>query len=101
MSSGEIQAEREIKTSVYRRVMKAFSYEIQVHIAFGDALIENLLRMSQRIHKRLPVGFVEKVLKAFNAHRISEKEAMGLFWLWRSRLHKPSWDSGEISDLYP
>ena len=88
MSSGEIQAEREIKTSVYRGVMKAFSHEIQVHIAFGDALIENLLRISQRIHKRLPVGFVEKVLKAFNAHRISEKEAMGLFGLWRSRLHQ-------------
>lgn len=35
--------------------------------------------MNERIHKRLPMEFVGEVLKAFNIHRISEKEAMELF----------------------
>lgn len=68
--------------------MRLFSDEIQVHIAFGGILIENLLRVNERIHKRLPVGFVQEVLEAFNAHRISEREAMGLLGLGRSRLHQ-------------
>lgn len=44
--------------------------------------------MKERIHKRLPVEFVEEVLKAFNSHRISEKEAMGLLGIKRRRLHQ-------------
>lgn len=44
--------------------------------------------MRQRIHKRLPVEFVEEVLESFNAHRISEVEAMGLLGLGRSRLYE-------------
>ena len=68
--------------------MELFPDEIQVHIAFGDALIENLLRMNERIHKRLPVGFVQEVLQAFNGRRISEREAMELLGLRRSRLHQ-------------
>ncbi len=44
--------------------------------------------MRERIHKRLPIGFVEEVLDSFNEHRISEKEAMELLGLGRSRLHQ-------------
>jgi hypothetical protein len=44
--------------------------------------------MSERIHKRLPVKFVEEVLESFNQHRISEKEAMDLLGVKRSRLHQ-------------
>ncbi len=51
-------------------------------------LIENHCGMKERIHKRLPVEFVEEVLNAFNSHRISEKEAMGLLGIKRSRLHQ-------------
>jgi transposase InsO family protein len=47
-----------------------------------------LFRMRERIHKRLPVKFVEEVLGSFNQHRISEKEAMGLLGVKRSRLHQ-------------
>jgi transposase InsO family protein len=49
--------------------------------------------MRERIHKRLPVNFVEEVLGSFNQHRISEKEAMGLLGVQRSRLHqlRKSW----------
>jgi len=68
--------------------MELFPDEIQVHIAFRDALIENLLRMNERIHKRLPVGFVQEVLQAFNGRRISEREAIELLGLRRSRLHQ-------------
>jgi hypothetical protein len=87
-SQVEIQAEREIKASGYQSLMELFRDEIQVHIAFGDALIENLLRMNERIHKRLPVGFVQEVLQAFNGRRTSEREAMELLGLRRSRLHQ-------------
>jgi len=41
--------------------------------------MENRHRMRERIHKRLPVEFVQEVLSSFNQHRISEKEAMD-FW---------------------
>jgi len=44
--------------------------------------------MRERIHKRLPVKFVEGVLGSFNQHRISEKEAMDLLGVKRSRLHQ-------------
>jgi len=44
--------------------------------------------MKGRIHKRLPVEFVKEVLESFNSHRISEKEAMELLGLGRSRLHQ-------------
>ncbi len=44
--------------------------------------------MRERIHKRLPVKFVEEVLGSFNQHRISEKEAMELLGVKRSRLHQ-------------
>jgi transposase InsO family protein len=44
--------------------------------------------MRERIHKRLPVKFVEQVLESFNEHRISEKEAMDLLGVKRSRLHQ-------------
>ncbi len=44
--------------------------------------------MELRIHKRLPVEFVKEVLESFNRHRISEKEAMGLLGIGRSRLHQ-------------
>lgn len=44
--------------------------------------------MKERIHKRLPVEFIKEVLSAFNSHRISEKEAMGLLGVKRSRLHQ-------------
>jgi transposase InsO family protein len=49
--------------------------------------------MRERIHKRLPVKFVEEVLGSFNQHRISEQEAMGLLGVERSRLHqlRKSW----------
>jgi len=44
--------------------------------------------MRERIHKRLPVAFVEEVLDSFNQHRVSEKEAMDLLGVGRSRLHQ-------------
>jgi transposase InsO family protein len=44
--------------------------------------------MRERIHKRLPVEFVKEVLDCFNGRRISEKEAMGLLGIGRSRLHQ-------------
>jgi len=44
--------------------------------------------MRERIHKRLPVEFVQEVLDSFNQHRISEKEAMELLGIGRSRLHQ-------------
>jgi len=44
--------------------------------------------MRERIHKRLPVKFVEEVLGSFNQHRISEKEAMDLLGVKRSRFHQ-------------
>lgn len=44
--------------------------------------------MNERIHKRLPVAFVEEVLDSFNQHRISEKEAIDLLGIKRSRLHQ-------------
>ena len=44
--------------------------------------------MKERIHKRLPVQFVQEVLQAFNHHKISEKEAMELLGIRRSRLHQ-------------
>lgn len=44
--------------------------------------------MKERIHKRLPLEFVGEVLEAFNSHRISEKEAMGLLGIRRRRLHQ-------------
>jgi len=44
--------------------------------------------MMERIHKRLPLEFVKEVLNAFNSHKISEKEAMGLLGIKRSRLHQ-------------
>ena len=50
--------------------------------------MENRHRMRERIHKRLPVKFVEEVLESFNQHRISEKEAMDLLGVKRSRLHQ-------------
>lgn len=49
-------------------------------------MIENLSKMKERIHKRLPVEFVKEVLEAFNGHRISEKEAMELLRIKRSRV---------------
>lgn len=57
-------------------------------LPFEEVLIKNLLRMRERIHKRLPVEFVEEVLISFNQHRISEKEAMELLGVRRSRLHQ-------------
>jgi transposase InsO family protein len=44
--------------------------------------------MRERIHKRLPVQFVQEVLESFNQHRISEREAMDLLGVNRSRLHQ-------------
>jgi hypothetical protein len=44
--------------------------------------------MKERIHKRLPVEFVQEVLESFNGHQISEKEAMELLGVKRSRLHQ-------------
>jgi len=44
--------------------------------------------MRERVHKRLPVAFVKEVLESFNSHRISEKEAMELLGIRRSRLHQ-------------
>lgn len=44
--------------------------------------------MRERIHKRLPVEFVQEVLGSFNQHKISEKEAMDLLGVGRSRLHQ-------------
>lgn len=44
--------------------------------------------MKGRIHRRLPVEFVKEVLEAFNAHKISEKQAMELLGIKRSRLHQ-------------
>jgi transposase InsO family protein len=49
---------------------------------------DNGLYMKERIHKRLPVQFVQEVLQAFNHHKISEKEAMELLGIRRSRLHQ-------------
>jgi transposase InsO family protein len=44
--------------------------------------------LKERIHKRLPVEFVKEILDAFNRHKISEKEAMGLLGIKRRRLHQ-------------
>ncbi len=44
--------------------------------------------MEQRIHKRLPVEFIQQVLEQFNRHEICEKEAMELLGVQRSRLHQ-------------
>ena len=46
------------------------------------------LQMKERIHKRLPIQFVQEVLQAFNQHKISEKEATELLGIRRSRLHQ-------------
>jgi len=77
-----------MKTPVYQRVMRLFPMRYKSILPFGGLLIENLLGMGQRIRKRLPVGFVQEILEAFNTHRISEKEAMELLGLRRSRLHQ-------------
>jgi len=55
---------------------------------YAPALFDNGFVMEQRIHKRLPVEFVKEVLQSFNTHRISEKEAMTLLGIARSRLHQ-------------
>ncbi|MGF3573717.1 MAG: hypothetical protein ACQXXG_09920 [Candidatus Bathyarchaeia archaeon] len=44
--------------------------------------------MGERIHRRLPVEFVKEVLASFNSHKVSEKEAMELLGVRRSRLHQ-------------
>lgn len=44
--------------------------------------------MGERIHRRLPVEFVKEVLSSFNSHRISEREAMELLGIGRSRLYE-------------
>jgi hypothetical protein len=62
--------------------------EIQVQIDSESWVKENLLTMRERIHKRLPVEFVVEVLAAFTSHRISEREAMELLGIKRSRLHQ-------------
>jgi len=51
-------------------------------------MIKNLSMMKERIHKRLPVEFVKEVLEAFNRHNISEKEAIKLLGIKRSRLYQ-------------
>ena len=50
-------------------------------------------RMRDRINKRLPIEFVQEVLESFNEHRISEKEAMDLLGVKRSRLHSSRQES--------
>jgi transposase InsO family protein len=57
-------------------------------LPFWQPLMENGHRMRERIHKRLPVEFVQEVLDSFNQHRILEKEAMDLLGVKRSRLHQ-------------
>jgi len=44
--------------------------------------------MGQRIHKRLSPEFVEEVLEAFNAHRVSEELACQMLGIKRARLYK-------------
>ncbi len=68
--------------------MRGKDCKIQVYIESAFIVLENQLIMKDRIHKRLPVEFVQEVLMAFNSHRISEKEAMGLLGIKRSRLHQ-------------
>ena len=43
--------------------------------------------MTQQLHKRLSQEVVEKVLEAFNEHRISEDEASQMLGLKRARLY--------------
>ncbi|MEW6003036.1 MAG: hypothetical protein AB1638_10375, partial [Nitrospirota bacterium] len=57
-------------------------------LLFENFLIDNVLKMKERIHKRLPGEFVKEVLGVFNSHKISEKEAMDLLGIRRSRLHQ-------------
>jgi hypothetical protein len=44
--------------------------------------------MSRQLHKRLPKEFVEKILEAFNDHRIAEEKACELLWIKRAQLYK-------------
>jgi len=44
--------------------------------------------MKEQLHKRLNQEFVEKILDAFNRHKMSEKEACGLLGIKRARLYK-------------
>ena len=77
-----------INICINQWIVRTFHSEIQVYIVFLRILIENLFRMNDRIHKRLPKGFVEEVFSTFNSHRISEAEAMGLLGIKRSRLYQ-------------
>lgn len=47
-------------------------------------LIENFLKMRKRIHKRLPIQFVQEVLGAFNGQQIPVKDTMELLGIGRS-----------------
>jgi hypothetical protein len=44
--------------------------------------------MSAQVHKRLPQGFVEEILEAFNDHRISEEKACEMLGIRRAQLSK-------------
>jgi hypothetical protein len=45
--------------------------------------------MKSQLHKRLPQDFVEKILEAFNSHRINEEKACELLGNKRARLYRP------------
>lgn len=44
--------------------------------------------MKNQLHKRLPLEFVEDILRAFNEHRLSEDKACELLGIKRARLYR-------------
>jgi len=84
----EIQAEIGIKRHEGQALREPIIGEIQVYIELLCVSDREFFMMKERIHRRLPVEFVKEVLEAFNAHKISEKEAMKLLGIKRSRLHQ-------------
>jgi hypothetical protein len=84
----EIQAEIQIKTKFFKRLGASYGFRYKLRLLFWRLSSRIIHRMRERIDKRLPVEFVKEVLGSFNGHRISEKEAMGLLGVGRSRLHQ-------------
>jgi hypothetical protein len=84
----EIQAEIKIKTKFFKRLGASHGLRYKFRLLFWRLSSRIIHRMRERIHKRLPVQFVQEVLESFNQHRISEKEAMDLLGVKRSRLHQ-------------
>jgi hypothetical protein len=79
-----IQSEIQIKTKFFKRLGASYGFRYKLRLLFWRLSSRIIHRMTERIHKRLPVKFVREVLESFNEHRVSEKEAMDLLATARS-----------------